>query len=174
MSTLSKPQRVKVYDVEDRSKKRPTPNPHIVKWRVDGRDKTRAFPSKDAAEDFRARLIVARNSAEKFDTTTGEPIAWRSTPTLLSYATSWFAGEWREWSPAQRKSAAETLPVVVYTFSHYRLYLQPLRLRKVALRERVRDNDGPVSSTGQALRWVARGELATLGLPAPIRKLLGN
>ena len=43
-----------------------------------------------------------------------------------------------------------------------------------ALRERVRDNDGPVSSTGQALRWVARGELATLGLPAPIRKLLGN
>ena len=70
--------------------------------------------------------------------------------------------------------AAETLPVVVHTFSHYRLYLQPLRLRKVALRERVRDNDGPVSSTGQALRWVARGELATLGLPAPIRKLLGN
>ena len=62
--------------------------------------------------------------------------------------------------------AAEALPVLVHTFSHYRLHLQPLRLRKVALRARVRDNDD--------LRWVARGELATLGLPAPIRKLLGN
>jgi A/G-specific adenine glycosylase len=34
----------------------------------------------------------------------------------------------------------------------------------VALRARVADNDD--------LRWVARGELAALGIPAPIRKLL--
>ncbi|KAB7764033.1 A/G-specific adenine glycosylase [Xanthomonas maliensis] len=59
---------------------------------------------------------------------------------------------------------AEPLPPIVHTFSHYRLHLQPLRLRKVALRAGVRDND--------ALRWVARADLATLGLPAPIRKLL--
>ena len=44
--------------------------------------------------------------------------------------------------------------------------LQLQRLRKIALRDVVRDNDG--------LRWVARGDLAALGLPAPIRKLLGN
>jgi A/G-specific adenine glycosylase len=75
----------------------------------------------------------------------------------------------RDWFAREMKGkfdAAEDLPVVVHTFSHYRLHLQPLRLRKVALRDAVRDNDD--------LRWVARGELATLGLPAPIRKLLGN
>jgi A/G-specific adenine glycosylase len=39
-----------------------------------------------------------------------------------------------------------------------------LRLRGVALRDRVGDNDD--------LRWVACGEFASLGIPAPIRKLL--
>ncbi len=75
----------------------------------------------------------------------------------------------RGWFAREAKGdydAAEELPLIVHTFSHYRLHLQPLRLRKVALRDRVRDNDG--------LRWVARSELASLGLPAPIRKLLGN
>jgi len=52
----------------------------------------------------------------------------------------------------------------VHTFSHYRLHLQPLHLRKVALKSKVGDNAD--------LRWVARDELAALGLPAPIRKLL--
>ncbi|MBB3759190.1 A/G-specific adenine glycosylase [Xanthomonas arboricola] len=59
---------------------------------------------------------------------------------------------------------ADELPLIVHTFSHYRLHLQPLRLGKVALRPAVRDNDD--------LRWVARADLASLGLPAPIRKLL--
>lgn len=83
----------------------------------------------------------------------------------------------RDWFAREVKGdydAAEELPPIVHTFSHYRLHLQPLRLRKVALRDRVRDNEDPVAGTGQMLRWVARGELASLGLPAPIRKLLGN
>jgi A/G-specific adenine glycosylase len=61
---------------------------------------------------------------------------------------------------------AEQLPAIVHTFSHYRLHLQPLRLRKVAMRNLLGDNDD--------LRWVARSELAALGLPAPIRKLLDS
>ncbi|TQU83997.1 hypothetical protein DB811_17735, partial [Xanthomonas perforans] len=59
---------------------------------------------------------------------------------------------------------ADEMPPIVHTFSHYRLHLQPLRLRKVALRPAVGDNDD--------LRWVAPADLASLGLPAPIRKLL--
>ncbi|MFT4197675.1 MAG: A/G-specific adenine glycosylase [Pseudoxanthomonas sp.] len=62
--------------------------------------------------------------------------------------------------------AAEALPAIVHTFSHYRLHLQPLRLRKVAARAGVRDNDD--------LRWVAPAQLTGLGLPAPIRKLLAG
>jgi len=59
---------------------------------------------------------------------------------------------------------AETLPAVFHAFTHYRLDLQPLRWRALAARATVADNDD--------LRWVARGELAALGIPAPIRKLL--
>ncbi|HBK45115.1 MAG TPA: A/G-specific adenine glycosylase [Xanthomonadaceae bacterium] len=72
----------------------------------------------------------------------------------------------RDWFDRQvqgRYDNAEALAPIVHTFSHYRLHLQPLRLRKVALREAVRDNDD--------LRWVPRSGLSALGLPAPIRKL---
>ncbi|MBB4126136.1 A/G-specific adenine glycosylase [Xanthomonas translucens] len=73
---------------------------------------------------------------------------------------AWFEREIR----GRDFDAAEPMAPIVHTFSHYRLHLQPLRLRKVALRDAVRDNDD--------LRWVARADLAALGLPAPIRKLL--
>jgi A/G-specific adenine glycosylase len=72
--------------------------------------------------------------------------------------------EWFEREATGDFGQAESLPAIDHAFSHYKLRLQPLRLRDVALRERVGDNDD--------LRWVARGEFAALGIPAPIRKLL--
>ena len=47
--------------------------------------------------------------------------------------------------------AAGELPLIVHTFSHYRLHLQPLHLRRVAPRPRVGGNAD--------LRWVARADL---------------
>lgn len=73
----------------------------------------------------------------------------------------------REWFAREMRGdydAAEQLPVLVHAFTHYRLHLQPLRLRKVATHDAVRDNGD--------YRWVRPADLATLGLPAPIRKLL--
>ncbi|MEO6263449.1 MAG: A/G-specific adenine glycosylase [Luteimonas sp.] len=58
----------------------------------------------------------------------------------------------------------EALDAIDHGFTHYRLQLQPLRWRGVAPRARVADNDD--------LRWVAREQLVSLGIPAPIRKLL--
>ncbi|KAA8918022.1 A/G-specific adenine glycosylase [Xanthomonas sontii] len=72
----------------------------------------------------------------------------------------WFA----RWMRGRAYDDAEALPPIVHTFSHYRLHLQPLRLRKVAMGDALGDNGD--------LRWVARADLSTLGLPAPIRKLL--
>ena len=59
---------------------------------------------------------------------------------------------------------AKPLAEILHSFSHYRLRMQPLLWRTLAAQERVRENDD--------LRWVARGDLVSLGLPAPIRKLL--
>ena len=89
---------------------------------------------------------------------------WASLWTLPQAETD---SDLREWFAAHIDGdydRADEMPMIVHTFSHYRLHLQPLRLRKVALRQVLRDNDD--------LRWVARADLATLGLPAPIRKLL--
>lgn len=60
----------------------------------------------------------------------------------------------------------EPLPLIAHAFSHYKLDLLPRRWRGVALRSAVQDNDG--------LRWVAPAHLSTLGIPAPIRRLLEN
>lgn len=59
---------------------------------------------------------------------------------------------------------AEALPELPHVFSHYRLRMHPLRWRGLAPRAALRDDAD--------LRWVARDELARIGLPAPIRKLL--
>lgn len=58
------------------------------------------------------------------------------------------------------------LPAFRHTFSHYRLDIAPLLLCVASQRMRVAD------APDQA--WFEQGQLATLGLPAPVRKLLDN
>ena len=125
----------------------PTPKPGKV------------LPEREASalllEDAQGRILLCQRPP------TG---IWASLWTLPQADTdadlrTWFAG-----NIEGDYDGASELPPIVHTFSHYRLHLQPLHLRKVALRARVGDNDG--------LRWVARADLASLGLPAPIRKLL--
>ncbi|PKV11942.1 A/G-specific adenine glycosylase [Xanthomonas prunicola] len=89
---------------------------------------------------------------------------WASLWTLPQADTDSGMRAWFDRSIDGSYERADAMPPIVHTFSHYRLHLQPLRLRKVALRASVRDNDD--------LRWVARADLGALGLPAPIRKLL--
>ena len=74
-------------------------------------------------------------------------------------ARAWFAAH-----IAGDYDAGEALAPVAHGFTHYRLQLQPLRWREVAARAAVADNGD--------LRWVAPGELDSLGIPAPVRKLL--
>ena len=56
------------------------------------------------------------------------------------------------------------LPAIEHVFTHYRLRIQPHLFDGVAPRAQVSDNDN--------LRWASREELATLGIPAPVRKLI--
>ena len=91
---------------------------------------------------------------------------WASLWTLPQADTDALMRQWFAHQAHGDYDAAQELPPIVHTFSHYRLHLRALRLRKVAPRDRVGDNED--------LRWIARDELATLGLPAPIRKLLDS
>ncbi|MDQ2702622.1 MAG: A/G-specific adenine glycosylase [Pseudomonadota bacterium] len=73
----------------------------------------------------------------------------------------------RDWLAAHADADYDdgaSLAAIAHGFTHYRLQLQPMHWREVALRPRVADNGD--------LRWVARADMAALGIPAPIRKLL--
>ncbi|MFT4256112.1 MAG: A/G-specific adenine glycosylase [Pseudoxanthomonas sp.] len=117
------------------------------------------LPEREATalwlEDADGRLLLQRRPP------TG---IWASLWTLPQADTDAAMREWFAREMRGDYDDAEQLPAIVHTFTHFRLHLQPLRLRKLAPQAMVRDNDD--------MRWVARGELAALGLPAPIRKLL--
>ena len=120
----------------------------------------KALPERSAvvlwAEDAQGRILLARR------------------PPTGVWATLWSLPQADDEAQAQAWSArhlagawdAETLPEVPHAFSHYRLRLQPRRLREVAPRATVGDNPD--------LRWVARDELHAFALPAPIRKLIDS
>lgn len=125
----------------------PTPKPSKV------------LPEREATalllEDSDGRILLLKRPS------TG---IWASLWTLPQADTDSALREWFSATIKGNYDNANELPLIVHTFSHYRLHLQPLHLRKVALTSKVGDNAD--------LRWVARDELAALGLPAPIRKLL--
>jgi A/G-specific adenine glycosylase len=113
-----------------------------------------------------ALVLLAENAA-------GEILLQRRPPTGI-WASLWSLPEAdsheqaRAWFAAHLQGDydhAEALAEIPHAFTHYRLRIHPLRWRALAARDAVRDNDD--------LRWVARGDLVSLGLPTPIRKLLG-
>jgi len=70
-----------------------------------------------------------------------------------------------QWLDRQGRTASSTeLESIEHVFTHFRLHLHPLRARLATSKARVGDNDHH--------RWIARSELVTLGIPAPIRRLL--
>jgi A/G-specific adenine glycosylase len=61
-------------------------------------------------------------------------------------------------------AAKTTLRGFVHTFSHYHLQITPLLVQGTPAPDRVGDDPDR--------RWYSHEELAALGLPAPVRKLL--
>ena len=105
--------------------------------------------------DARGRILMQRRPP------TG---VWASLWSLPQAPSPDEAQEWFEAHIDGHYGHAQPLDAIAHGFSHYRLALQPLRWLHVTTRTMVRDNDD--------LRWVSAGELAALGIPAPIRTLL--
>jgi A/G-specific adenine glycosylase len=133
---------------EGRTAELPTPRPGKI------------LPQRHAhvlwLEDAHGRVLLERRPP------TGVWASLWSLPQLEPDAAA--VREWLALHATGTNEPAESLPTIVHGFSHYRLDLQPLRWRNVSLHSRVADND--------ALRWVSRDELAQLGIPAPVRRLL--
>ncbi len=107
------PQKVQVFGLG-----RPRPGTegakrrHYVKWRIDGRDRTRAFRTRAEADRYRSRLLAAAHDGTRFDEASGLPDPWLGRgdgPTWWSWSQEWLALKWPQWSGHSRRSAVEVL-----------------------------------------------------------------
>ncbi|MFN0089286.1 MAG: tyrosine-type recombinase/integrase [Acidimicrobiales bacterium] len=109
-------QDVKVFGVQRRATSERTKRPWIVRWAVDGPQRSRSFRARVEAERFRSLLIEAQRRGEPFDVGTGEPASWQPLPgdqPFHQWARRWLAEQWAEWQPRTRRSAVEALTRVV-------------------------------------------------------------
>ncbi|GAB3045277.1 A/G-specific adenine glycosylase [Stenotrophomonas tumulicola] len=116
----------------------------------------KALPEREAValllQDRQGRLLLQKRP---------ETGIWASLWTLPQADTGQQLQDWFDAHVDGVLEDALELPLVRHTFSHYRLHLQVMRTRVEALK--VAD---------PMLRWVPAAQLPSLGLPAPIRKLL--
>ncbi|MFC4764372.1 A/G-specific adenine glycosylase [Dyella koreensis] len=73
-------------------------------------------------------------------------------------------GAWRAAQQLARIDDAQALAPFIHVFSHYRLQVEPLLFDDATAHRAIADNP--------SLRWCDTGEIAALGLPAPVRSLL--
>ena len=97
-------QKVQVFSVG-------TPKPGIakakrryrVKWRVDGRGKTRSLKTRAEANRLKSRLEAAVRDGDVFDTATGEPVSWsKSQLSWFDWACEWLELKWPQWAGPYR------------------------------------------------------------------------
>lgn len=113
-------QDVKIFAVQHRAASERTKRPWIVRWSIDGPQRSRSFRTKTEAERFRSLLFEAQRRGEAFDPERGEPLSWLPAPGDLPFhqwVRRWLGEQWPEWQPRTRKSAVEAstrlVPLVV-------------------------------------------------------------
>ena len=111
---VSAPQKVQVFALGVPAKGTPTAKRRYrVKWRIDGRDRTRSIKTRVEAERFRQLLLDAVKDGQEFDDATGEPASWSAeTLTWFLWSQEWIALKWRQWAGTTRRTAVETLVTV--------------------------------------------------------------
>jgi hypothetical protein len=72
---VSRPQRISIWSIQNRASSGTT-RPWVARWSIDQRGRSRSFTHKREAEDFLARLRVAKLEGVRFSNETGEPVTW--------------------------------------------------------------------------------------------------
>jgi len=133
----------------------------LVRWAIDGRQRSKAFRTKAEADRCRSRLLVAAERGEVFDTTTFEPASWAPTEppsSVFVWACRWIEEQWPEWQPRTRRSALEALARFVMLAVPLEAAAAPNGCRVAVQRSLVPGTQSPLSGT--FARWVDRWSLA--------------
>jgi integrase len=166
-------QDVRVFGIQDRRRRPGATRPWIVRWRVDGRHRARAWRTKAEADHHRSQLLMALRSGERFDAATGEPKSWLrdagADVQVHNWVRRWLAEQWPEWQPRTRASALEALARFVPLVRSVAAPPPPEGLRSYLL-DALRP-DADVDPADPCERWLARWSLT---LEALDRELLAG
>ena len=103
---------VKVYGVQDRRSTTQAKLPWVVRYTIDGRHRSKSFPTRMEADRYRGQLLHEVQAGGRFDEATGEPESWQ-TPLaearVHEWSRRWLSEQWQEWQPRTRASATEAL-----------------------------------------------------------------
>jgi integrase len=82
------------------------PSPYVARWRVNGKTRGRSFKNKTQADNFRAALIHAINSRERFSNITGLPQSMETTGVSVASLVKGFVDSKKHvWEARTRESA---------------------------------------------------------------------
>lgn len=153
-------QEINVFSIQDRRDQATARKPWLVRWAVDGRQRSKAFRTQAEADRYRARILLAAEHGDVFDPATGEPESWtpaRQAPTVFEWASRWLREQWPEWQPRTRRSAAEALARFVLLAVHPDATAPPNGCRLVLQRALV--PGGAVDAPASPLQWIERWSL---------------
>jgi integrase len=105
-------QQLKVFGVQDRRSTARAKLPWIVRWAIDGKQRTKAYRTRAEAERYRSLLLAAVHNGDRFDESTGEPASWQPAlpdTNVCTWVRRWLGEQWAEWQPRTRASAVESL-----------------------------------------------------------------
>jgi integrase len=103
----------------------------VVRWIVENKERSRAFPLKVTAEDFRYKIIAAIQDREDFATESGLPRSWDlKTMTLASWTKEWIQEQRSTWEPSTRKTAVEALTLLLLIMVKPNATAQPATIKK--------------------------------------------
>jgi integrase len=158
-------QEVSVFGIQDRRSQAAARKPFLVRWAIDGRQRSKAFRTEPEADRYRAELLIAVTRGEPFDPATGEPVSW-SPPapavSVFAWARRWIAEQWPEWQPRTRRSARESIARFVVLAVDENAPPPPPGCRAAIARALAPDCPDPMD--GAAQRWIERWSLPLDGL----------
>ncbi len=88
-----------------------------VKWKVNARHHTRAFPTKARAENFRKELLKSLDAGAKFSADNGEPIDWsKGRKTFAKLVQEYSEANWENWGQRHKRDVKNNLGLSMYQF----------------------------------------------------------
>ncbi len=105
-------QEIEIYGLQDRRASATNSLGWVVRYRLDGRERSKAFRTRSEADRYRGQLLRAVEDGHRFDKVTGEPEKWKAPLGDLhvhEWARRWLAEQWQEWQPRTRTSALQAL-----------------------------------------------------------------